>query len=66
METPKLVIKVETEQQEELLQLVIPARMMGRFMTLVGQQLAALAIPPECAVAHDPTQPHNQQSLSHK
>lgn len=42
MEIPKLVVKVETEQQEELLRIVIPDKMAGRFLAFVGQQLEGI------------------------
>ena len=43
MEVLKLVVKIETEQQMELLQMRIPANMAGRFMVFIGQELEAIA-----------------------
>lgn len=42
MEVPKLIIKVETQQQEELLRMEIPDKMAGRFLAFVGQQLEGI------------------------
>ena len=39
---PKLVVKVETEQQEELLRIVIPDNMAGLFLAFVGQHLEGI------------------------
>ena len=39
---PKMVVKVETEQQEELVRLVIPVNMAGRFLSFVGEQVEGI------------------------